>query len=321
VGLPVLRSLPLPTPDLANGNGQGLPVVAAQPSPPVTPKVGEPAPHFSLPDLSGKPVSLSDFRGSQTLLLFWRPGCGFCQRMLDDLKAWEANPPGGAPKLLVVSTESVEANRAMGLHSPIVLDPGGISIGSKFGANGTPMAVLLDAQGGIASELAVGAQQVLALAGVEQAATQTPTLSQPATPKVGERAPDFSLPNLIGKSVRLADFRGRKTLLLFWDPGCGFCQQMLEDLKAWEAAPPKGVPKLLVVSTGSVEANKALGLHAPVLLDQAGMSVGSKFGANGTPMAVLLDAQGKIASELVAGAQQVLALARTGEDLARSATA
>ncbi len=37
------------------------------------------------------------------LVLFWRPSCGFCQRMLNDLKAWEANPPTNAPKLLMVS--------------------------------------------------------------------------------------------------------------------------------------------------------------------------------------------------------------------------
>jgi hypothetical protein len=33
-------------------------------------------------DLSGKHVGLADFRGHQTLLLFWNPGCAFCNRML-----------------------------------------------------------------------------------------------------------------------------------------------------------------------------------------------------------------------------------------------
>jgi hypothetical protein len=26
---------------------------------------------------------------SPALVLFWSPGCGFCSRMLDDLKAWK----------------------------------------------------------------------------------------------------------------------------------------------------------------------------------------------------------------------------------------
>src|SRR5439155_17527063 len=97
------------------------------------------------------------FRGRATVILFWNPGCGFCQRMLPDLKAWEANPPAGAPQLLVVATGgTVDENRALGLRSPVVLAPGS-SVMSAFGANGTPMAVLVDAESRIASELAAGA--------------------------------------------------------------------------------------------------------------------------------------------------------------------
>ena len=136
--------------------------------------MGEPAPDFRLPDLAGKFVSLSDFRGGKTLVLFWRPSCGFCQRMLDDLKAWEAHPAEGAPRLLVVSTDSVESNRAMGLRSPVLLDPDGMRVGRLFGATGTPMAVLVDSEGKIASELAAGAPAVLALAGRGQEETTHP---------------------------------------------------------------------------------------------------------------------------------------------------
>jgi hypothetical protein len=83
---------------------------------------------------------------------------------------------------------------------------------------------------------------------------------------------------------------------------------MLDHLKAWEAHPPQGAPQLLVVSTGTVEANRAMGVRAPVVLDQ-GFRAGQAFGVTGTPMAVLLDAQGRIASELAAGAPAILALA------------
>lgn len=42
-------------------------------------KVGDPAPEFTLPDESGKPVSLSDFRGKRVVLFFYprdnTPGC------------------------------------------------------------------------------------------------------------------------------------------------------------------------------------------------------------------------------------------------------
>jgi hypothetical protein len=42
--------------------------------------------------------------------------------------------------------------------------------------------------------------------------------------------------------------------------------------------------------------NQAMGLRSPAVLAQAGMSVGSQFGATDTPMAVLIDEEGNIAS-------------------------
>jgi peroxiredoxin len=136
--------------------------------------------------------------------------------------------------------------------------------------------------------------------------------------KVGEPAPALTLPDLTGNLVDLVDFRGNKTLVLFWNPGCGFCQRMLEELKVWEAKPPKGAPQLLVVSTGTVEANQAMGLRSPVLLDQ-GFSAGSKLGANGRPMGVLVDEEGKIASAVAAGAPAVLTLVGQKQDNSISA--
>jgi peroxiredoxin len=135
---------------------------------------------------------------------------------------------------------------------------------------------------------------------------------------IGDPALALRLPDLDGKIVDLAQFRGRPTLVLFWNPGCGFCAQMLDDLKAWEARPPEGAPQLLIVSAGTAEANRAMGLRAPVLLDQ-GFTTGRAFGVLGTPSAVLVDAQGNIASQVAAGAPSVLALA--GYNPARAASA
>jgi peroxiredoxin len=226
--------------------------------------------------------------------------------MLDDLRAWDAQPPEGAPKLLVVSAGSVEDNRAMGLSSPVLVDDS-FTVGSAFGANGTPMALLVDEEGNIASEAVAGAPAVMALARGEQAPRQ-PESSQPATRelavKVGDPAPDVKLPNIAGETVDLADFSWRQMLVLFWNPGCGFCQQMLDDLRAWDANRPADAPQLVVISTAPVE-----GLRSPVLLDPD-FKVAWTFGANGTPMAVLVDEEGQIASEVAAGAEAVLALAR-----------
>jgi protein-disulfide isomerase len=88
--------------------------------------------------------------------------------MLPEIKQWEENRPEGAPKLLFVSAGTEEANRDMKLSSKVVLDQQ-FAAGRAFGASGTPSAVLVDAEGRIASEVAVGAPAVLGLAGASRA--------------------------------------------------------------------------------------------------------------------------------------------------------
>jgi peroxiredoxin len=273
-------------------------------------RVGDPAPSVRLPDLRGRTVNLAGMRGSRTVVLFWSTTCGFCDQILDDLKAWEADPPDGAPKLLVVSGGTRDANKAQGFRSPVVLDQG-FSVGTAFGAQGTPTAVLVDAEGRIASELAVGGPAVLGLLGIRQQGAEQPSAATP-TAQIGAAAPPVRLPDLAGKTVDLAEYRGRRTALLFWNPGCGFCQRMAEDLREWEAKRGEGVPELVVVSQGSVEANEAFGLRSPVLLDE-GFRVASSFGANGTPMAVLIDRDARVASEVAGGADAVFRLLETAE--------
>jgi peroxiredoxin len=202
VALPTTMSLPLalPAPTVAangrcphcghahghahNGshahNGTGA---APAPSQPPAVPIGQPAPALHLTDLHGEPVDLAAFRGRPTLLVFWNPGCGFCQRMLPDLKAWEEHTLPGAPQPLIVSTGTAEANQAMGLRSPIVLDEA-FTAGRTFGVTGTPSAVLIDAQGHVASTVAVGAAAILTLAAGSNASPPPPDkpvrLAQPS---------------------------------------------------------------------------------------------------------------------------------------------
>lgn len=48
--------------------------------------VGAPAPDFTLKNLQGEEVSLSDFRGNIVLINFWATWCTFCDREMPDLR-------------------------------------------------------------------------------------------------------------------------------------------------------------------------------------------------------------------------------------------
>ncbi len=285
----------------------GAPTAPAKPVAPERPNlVGQDAPDMELPDLEGKTVKLADYKGKQTLLVFWNPGCGFCKKMIDDLKAWENDKPQGALELILVSTGTVEANKAMGLNSTTVIDDG-FATGRKFGATGTPSAILIDPTGKIASEIAVGSPNVIALASGKKPAPSAPAAKAEPPTKKGEKAPEVKLKDLDGKEFDLQRHT-TDTLLVFWNPGCGFCKRMADDLKSWAKDKPKTAPEMVLVTTGTVEANKAMDIPMRMLLDE-GFSTGRKFGAGGTPSAVLIDGKGKIASDVAVGAPAVMALA------------
>jgi methylamine dehydrogenase accessory protein MauD len=296
--------------------------------------VGTSAPAFRLPALEGEPRSLDDLRAAAkpVLLVFSDPACVACATLLPDLARWQRNH---AAKLTIalISRGAVEINRAkVGDHRLMhVLLQNDHQIVEAYQVEATPTAVLVRPDGTIGSGLAPGAEAIRQLV-AQTTGTLEPTLMRngqtvpsiragrskansikraPAlstTLKIGELAPVFKLPDLTGKPMDLAELRGSPTLLLFWNPACGFCQRMLEHVRSLEAKLSKGMLKLLIASSGSAETNQAMGLQSPIILDQS-LTLGPAFGANGTPMAVLIDAEGRIASEVVAGASAVLALA------------
>jgi len=301
--------------------------VAALPAlPPSGLAIGSPAPAFELPLLSGNStVTLETLRapGRPIALIFSDPDCGPCSALLPDIARWQQQH-GAELTFALISRGSQKANRAkIGDHQlKYVLLQKDREVAESYKANGTPAAVLIGIDGKIASAVSMGS---MAIAGL--VATGVGTLAAAARPangkfgknagpsntpielKVGDAAPPFKLPDLSGKLLDLSALKGQETLVLFWNPSCGFCSRMLPDLKRWEEhRPADGAPHLLVVSTGTVEANIAMGLRAPVVLDQS-FATGTAFHVRGTPAAVLVDAGGRIASGVAVGAQAVLSAA------------
>jgi thiol-disulfide isomerase/thioredoxin len=125
--------------------------------------------------------------------------------------------------------------------------------------------------------------------------------------KAGDLVPSLRLPDLSGKLIDLAQLQSRRILMLFWSPSCGFCQQMLDDLKKWEDTPKDDAPELVVIAAGALDENRKQGFRSRVLLDPY-YAASQVFNSGGTPSAVLVD-RGRVASGVAVGAQAVLELA------------
>jgi peroxiredoxin len=130
--------------------------------------------------------------------------------------------------------------------------------------------------------------------------------------RIGTVAPDFELPDLAGERHKLSDFRGKDLLLIFFNPNCGFCTKMADDLAALPLNNENGRAAPVVVTTGNREDNLQLvgryGIRCMVLL-QKEMEVAAQFHAQGTPMGYRIDKEGRIVSELTIGAEELLKLA------------
>lgn len=277
-----------------------LGMTSDRPSPPGLP-VNSAAPAFTLKDLDGHTVTFDMLRGraSSFLLLFIEPGCSVCDELSPAVAQWQREH---ADRLLVVpiTRGEVRVNRAKSKTHDLrdVLLQEDREVAEAYRVEATPAAVLITA-GLIASPLAVGADAIRTL--VAHAMLPKPV-------KKGDLVPALRLPDLSGRFVDLARMRGCRTVLVFWDPFCGFCQAMLGDVKTWERNRPADAPELLVIAAGSSEANRQQGLRSRVLLDPH-FTAGQIFGAEGTPSAVVLNSEGRVECDVGVGAAAVLGLA------------
>jgi peroxiredoxin len=159
-------------PGSSNGNGpiSRLPQLAVRHS---TRRIGEPAPRFSLPDLSGNLVDTEDLLGNPALFIFWHPLCEFCRAMFGDLRSLEESAPSDRPTLVFIASGDVNDTKGLNkdFKSRTLLDPS-FEIGPVFGTKFTPSAILIDGKGRIASSLAIGDHNVRALVGLRKPQAQ-----------------------------------------------------------------------------------------------------------------------------------------------------
>ena len=117
---------------------------------------GQPAPEFTLDDLDGQPVSLSQFRGKVVLLDFWASWCGPCIGDLPHLRQIKERTAGQPVVFLNLSLDTDEAawRKAIqkhGIEGVHVRAHGFYSDPAKsYNINGIPSYFLVDSQGVIA---------------------------------------------------------------------------------------------------------------------------------------------------------------------------
>jgi uncharacterized membrane protein YphA (DoxX/SURF4 family)/peroxiredoxin len=175
--------------------------------------------------------------------------------------------------------------------------------------------VALDALGvppavGDAASAQLTAASRLGMAAGSAARSGTGPATQPGLAP-GSRVPEFTLRDVAGRPVSSNELRGISTLLLFSDPNCGPCNALLPTVAEWQSALRDRL-RVVVVSTGALDANRAKARDhqlAHVWLQEQ-QEVQSLFGAYGTPGAVLVAADGTIASRVAQGRDDILALVK-----------
>ena len=121
-----------------------------------------------------------------------------------------------------------------------------------------------------------------------------------ARPEVGYLAPDFALPNLDAKTVRLSDFRGKKAVFInFWATWCPPCRLEMPTMEqVYQEYRSRGLEILAVsidVGPKGVVTNfmRELRLTFPALLDPGG-EVLYRYRLFSIPGSFLIDKRGII---------------------------
>jgi peroxiredoxin len=120
-----------------------------------------------------------------------------------------------------------------------------------------------------------------------------------AAPELGRLAPDFTLPDLAGARVRLADFHGKRAVLInFWATWCPPCRREMPTLERLAQTRRETIQVLGVnldtVNPAIVRAFvRELGLTFPILLDPD-LAVGRTYRVLGLPTSYVVDREGVV---------------------------
>lgn len=122
---------------------------------------GNPAPNFTLKDLTGREVRLVDLRGKVVLLNFWATWCPPCREEIPSMMRLNQAMAGKQFQMLAVSineggAQEVEAYfKQSGTNLPALLDPTQ-GVAKHYGLTGVPESFVIDKKGVILKKVVGG---------------------------------------------------------------------------------------------------------------------------------------------------------------------
>jgi hypothetical protein len=129
-----------------------------------------------------------------------------------------------------------------------------------------------------------------------------------ATAMVGQAAPDFTLKDASGKTVKLSDFKGKHVVLEWTNPGCPFVRKHYNSGNmpgTQKEAMGKGVVWLAINSTETASSDylepaklvawmkERQSTPSATLMDESG-ATGKAYGARTTPHMYIVNPQGQL---------------------------
>ncbi|MCE3223906.1 MAG: resA [Nitrospira sp.] len=122
---------------------------------------------------------------------------------------------------------------------------------------------------------------------------------------VGKVAPDFQLPDLNDKQLRLSDYRGKVVFLNFWATWCKPCREEMPSMEVLYKNFEKDGLVILAVSIDRVTTKKeippfvkGLNLTFPVLVDSWGQT-DKRYKLMGVPETYIIDQQGVLREKVI----------------------